>query len=198
MSYVTNILVAGIGGQGVMTAADIIAQAAIRAGHDVKKTEVAGMAQRGGVVTSHVRFGEHVYSPSITPGHADLLLAFEPAEALRWAGHLRTGAAALVNTFAQTPPVVSLGLFEYPDAPLEQLARYPISVSSLNAGDMAIGMGDRRLVNSLMLGAAARHLPFDSGLLKQALLDRFANKGGKTLTLNEQAFDAGYREPGKI
>lgn len=193
MSQITNVLIAGIGGQGVMTAADIIAQAAIRCGHDVKKTEVAGMAQRGGVVTSHVRFGERVHSPSIMPGSADLLLAFEPAEALRWAGHLRNGATALVNTFAQTPPVVSLGLYEYPAAPLEQLARHPVSTHSLDAGEMAIQMGDRRLINSIMLGAIARHLPFDSGLLKQALLERFATKGKHMLSLNEQAFEAGRR-----
>ncbi|HEY5790565.1 MAG TPA: 2-oxoacid:acceptor oxidoreductase family protein, partial [Gammaproteobacteria bacterium] len=80
----TNILVVGIGGQGVMTAAEILAEAALAEGFDVKKTEVAGMAQRGGMVTSHVRFGERVLSPSIAPGTADILVGFEVAEALRW------------------------------------------------------------------------------------------------------------------
>jgi Pyruvate/2-oxoacid:ferredoxin oxidoreductase gamma subunit len=80
----TNILVVGTGGQGVMTATEILAEAAIALGHDVKKTEVAGMAQRGGVVSSHLRFGPKVLSPQITPGSADVLLGFEAAEAMRW------------------------------------------------------------------------------------------------------------------
>ena len=94
---ITNILVAGIGGQGVMTAAEVLSQAALTQGFDVKKTEVAGMAQRGGVVTSHVRFGDRVLSPAIAPGEADILIGFEPAEALRWCTHLRPDGVAMVN-----------------------------------------------------------------------------------------------------
>jgi len=96
-STITNILVAGIGGQGVMTAAEILAQTALAQGFDVKKTEVAGMAQRGGVVTSHIRFGEKVNSPAIPKGEVDLLLGFEPAEAARWLDQLKPGGAILVN-----------------------------------------------------------------------------------------------------
>ena len=95
MSENTNILVVGIGGQGVMTATEILAEAAIALGHDVKKTEVAGMAQRGGVVSSHLRFGTRVLTPQITPGTADVLLGFESAEAMRWQHMGRDGAAAL-------------------------------------------------------------------------------------------------------
>jgi indolepyruvate ferredoxin oxidoreductase beta subunit len=80
MSDITNILVCGIGGQGVMTATEILSEAAIAEGHDVKKTEVAGMSQRGGVVTSHLRFGRKVLSPQIAPGTADVLLGFEAAK----------------------------------------------------------------------------------------------------------------------
>lgn len=86
---VTNILVVGIGGQGVMTAAEVLSQTALSQGYDVKKTEVAGMAQRGGVVTSHIRFGEKVLSPAIPEGEADILVGFEPAESLRWIHHLK-------------------------------------------------------------------------------------------------------------
>ncbi len=120
MSYAptTNILVCGIGGQGVMTATEILAEAAIAEGHDVKKTEVAGMAQRGGVVTSHLRFGPRVLSPQIEPGTADVLLGFEAAEALRWMHYLKQNAIALVNTARLVPPVVELGLFDYPDDPI--------------------------------------------------------------------------------
>jgi indolepyruvate ferredoxin oxidoreductase beta subunit len=94
---ITNILVAGVGGQGVMTATEILAQAAIAQGYDVKKTEVAGMAQRGGVVNSHLRFGHRVLSPVIPAGCADFLVAFEVAEGLRWSGDLRPGGVALVS-----------------------------------------------------------------------------------------------------
>ena len=114
---ITNILVVGIGGQGVMTAAEMLARAALAQGFDVKKTEVAGMAQRGGVVSSHVRFGPKVYSPQIEPGEADLLIGFEAAEALRWLPHLRPTGVAMVNTLRIAPPVVSTGLYAYPAAP---------------------------------------------------------------------------------
>jgi indolepyruvate ferredoxin oxidoreductase beta subunit len=103
---ITNILVCGIGGQGVMTAAEILAEAAMAEGHDVKKTEVAGMAQRGGVVTSHLRFGRKVLSPQIEPGTVQVLLGFEGAEALRWSHYLKPDGLALVNNARLVPPVV--------------------------------------------------------------------------------------------
>lgn len=192
MSGVFNILVVGIGGQGVMTAADIIAHAAIAEGLDVKKTEVAGMAQRGGVVTSHVRIGKQVLSPAITPGEADIMLAFEPAEALRWVSHMRPGATVMVNSYPQSPPVVSIGLFDYPEAPEQRLRDSPVNVISFDAGQMAIELGDRRLVNSIMLGAIAPHLRLNETSLKQALLGRFQSKGERLLALNDQAYQAGH------
>lgn len=193
-SAVTNILVAGIGGQGVMTAADILASTALTLGLDVKKTEVAGMAQRGGVVTSHVRFGEKVLSPSIPPGEAEILLAFEPAEALRWSCHLQPGGLAMVNTFAQEPPVVSIGLFDYPDNPMAEMARLPMTLHHYDAGHAAIELGDRRLVNSIMLGAISNHLSFPAEALLESLLQRFSRKGEKLVQLNQQAFELGQTE----
>ena len=188
---VTNILVVGIGGQGVMTAADILGTTALSLGYDVKKTEVAGMAQRGGVVTSHVRFGPKVYSPAIKPGTADLMLAFEPAEALRWAPHLKQDGVLMVNTYAQEPPVVSIGLFDYPEAPLEKVRAMGIETHDYNAGQSAIELGDRRLINSIMLGAISDYLPFPAETLQERLLERFRHKGDKLVTLNQQAFDLG-------
>lgn len=188
---VTNILVVGIGGQGVMTAADILATTALSLGYDVKKTEVAGMAQRGGVVTSHVRFGSKVYSPAIQQGDADMMLAFEPAEALRWANHLREEGIAMVNTFAQAPPVVSIGLFDYPDDPIGKMREMGVDTHDLNAGQAAIKLGDRRLINSIMLGAISDHLPFPAETLEENLLKRFQHKGDSLVTLNQQAFELG-------
>jgi indolepyruvate ferredoxin oxidoreductase beta subunit len=120
-SSVTNILVVGIGGQGVMTATEILAEAAIAMGHDAKKTEVAGMAQRGGVVSSHLRFGKKVLSPQIMAGTADLLVGFEAAESLRWCHYLRPGSLVLMNTSRLVPPVVDIGLYDYPDDPLAEI-----------------------------------------------------------------------------
>ncbi len=188
---VTNILVVGIGGQGVMTAADVLAQAALNLGYDVKKTEVAGMAQRGGVVTSHVRFGAKVLSPSIQPGEADMMIAFEPAEALRWHTHLKPDAVAMVNNYPLEPPVVSVGLFDYPDNPISQMQAEEVNLHDFNAGQAAIDLGDRRLVNSIMLGAIADHLPFSADDLLEALSQRFSHKGESLIALNQQAFELG-------
>ncbi len=190
---VTNILVVGIGGQGVMTAADILATTALSLGYDVKKTEVAGMAQRGGVVTSHVRFGPKVYSPAIKPGDADLMLAFEPAEALRWCSHLKDEGQAMVNTFAQEPPVVSIGLFDYPENPIGKIREMGVNLHDLDAGTAAIELGDRRLINSIMLGAISDQLPFPAEQLEENLLNRFRHKGEEIVALNQKAFDLGRK-----
>ena len=188
---ITNILVAGIGGQGVMTAAEVLAETAMVLGFDVKKTEVAGMAQRGGVVTSHVRFGSKVLSPGIAAGDADILLAFEPAEALRWHGHLKTNGIAMVNTYRQMPPVVNCGLFAYPDDPIASIRSQGTQVSAYDAGSTAIELGDRRLINSIMLGAIADQLPFSAEALLEQLLKRFQRKGAALVALNQRAFEAG-------
>ncbi len=188
-----NILVVGIGGQGVMTAAEILSEAALCAGLDVKKTEVAGMSQRGGVVTSHVRCGDQVLSPQIAPGEADVLLGFEPAEAMRWSHYLRRDGVARVNTLRLTPPVVTLGLYDYPQDPVAIMRENGVAVQDFDAGAVARRLGDIRLVNSVMLGAIADTLPFSAETLRDCVLSRFANKGVQVLELNRQAFDAGRR-----
>lgn len=192
---VTNILVSGIGGQGVLTATEILAEAAMELGFDVKKTEVAGMAQRGGVVTSHLRFGPKVLAPAIAPGTADLLLSFEAAEGLRWAGHLRPGALAVVNTQRVVPPVVTIGLFQYPDDPAAAMRAAGVNLLTLDAGAIARELGNLRLINTIMLGAASAHLPFGDALLRACILRRFATKPGMT-AINEQAFAAGREAAG--
>lgn len=190
-SKITNILVSGIGGQGVMTAAEILSQTALNQGFDVKKTEVAGMAQRGGVVTSHVRFGDKVLSPSIPDGEADILVGFEPAESLRWCGQLRPGGVAMVNRVRQEPPVVSLGLYDYPDDPVAQMRELGINVHAFDAGAIARDLGNSKLVNTVMLGAISRYLPFSGEILKDVILAAFKERKPKLVAINEQAFDAG-------
>lgn len=187
----TNILVVGIGGQGVMTATEILAEAAIALGHDVKKTEVAGMAQRGGVVSSHLRFGPKVLSPQITPGTADALLGFEAAEGMRWRHMLRPDGLALMNTGRLVPPVVDLGLYDYPDDPVAAVRAAGTRAFAFDASAIARELGDIRLGNTVMLGAISGHLPFPADVLEQCVLKRFASKKAELVELNRRAFAAG-------
>ena len=191
MSENTNILVVGIGGQGVMTATEILAEAAIALGHDAKKTEVAGMAQRGGVVSSHLRFGKKVLSPQVTPGTAHVLLGFEAAEGMRWQHMLRPDGIALMNTARLVPPVVELGLYDYPADPIAEMKAAGVHVVAFDATTIAQGLGDIRLGNTVMLGAIADHLPFSADDLLACVLKRFQKKGEKMVDLNRRAFEAG-------
>lgn len=190
-TVITNILVCGIGGQGVMTAAEILSQAAIARGFDVKKSEVAGMAQRGGVVVSHVRFGKKVFSPVITPGTADILLAFEVAEGSRWSDQLRPGGVAMVNTIKLVPPIVSVGLFKYPDDPVAQMRAAGVKVYDFDAGAIARELGDLRLVNTIMLGAISDYLPFPAEKLEEQIVGRFRARKPTMVEVNQKAFTAG-------
>lgn len=191
MSDITNILVVGTGGQGVMTATEILAEAAIALGHDVKKTEVAGMAQRGGVVSSHLRFGKRILSPQITPGQAHVLLGFEAAEGMRWRHMLRPDGLALMNTGRLVPPIVELGLYEYPLDPVAEVRAAGTRVFSFDASAIANELGDIRLGNTVMLGAISDYLPFPAEVIEQCILKRFASKKPALVELNRRAFTAG-------
>lgn len=187
----TNIMVVGMGGQGVMTASEILAQAALGLGYDVKKTEVAGMAQRGGVVASHLRFGDRVLSSAIGKGEANILVGFEPAEAFRWSPFLRADGVAMVNTLRQVPPVVSMGLFAYPDDPIADMRKAGVKVIDFDAGAIARELGEMRMINTVMLGAIADHLPFPAESLKAIIVDRFRARKPELADLNARAFEAG-------
>lgn len=188
---ITNIMIVGMGGQGVMTAAEVLAQAALKLGFDVKKTEVAGMAQRGGVVASHIRFGPRVLSSAIAPGEAHVLVGFEPAEALRWCGYLRADGVAMVNTLRQPPPVVNMGMFAYPDDPIANMREAGIRVFDFDAGSIARDLGEIRLVNTIMLGAIAEYLPFAPEALKDIIVEGFRARKPAVAELNAKAFDLG-------
>lgn len=190
-SDIINIIVVGIGGQGVLTAADIMAEAAFAMGYEVKKTEVAGMAQRGGGVTSHVRFGTRVLSPMVPMGGANFLLAFEIAEGMRWVHALGPNGLALVNPLKLMPPVVSIGLYDYPDDPLQTMRLTGVRVIDVDAGAVAREIGDLRLVNTVMLGSIADHLPFPASVLKEQVLARFRARKPTMVAKNDLAFEQG-------
>ncbi len=169
-----NVLLAGIGGQGVLTASQLLAEAAVQAGHDVKKSEVHGMAQRGGVVTSHVRIGRKVYSPTISSGEVDLLVAFEEAEAVRWQPEVRLGGTLIVNCLRVAPPVVNLGLFKYPDDPLASLRSFNGAFLPVEASALAVEGGSPRLAGTILMGAAAAVLPLSVEDWEASIRRRFA------------------------
>lgn len=186
----TDVLIVGIGGQGVMTAAETVARAAIAAGLDATKTEVAGMSQRGGVVCSQVRIGGHIEATEVRPGQAQLLVAFEAAEGLRWSHYLAPQGRAYVDSWRAAPPVVSSGQFEYPKAPADAMRAAGVDVVELDARSIAARFGDVRLANSVMLGAAAANLPFAPEVLRAEVLRRFGGNASLADS-NARAFDAG-------
>jgi len=186
----TDILVVGIGGQGVMTAAEALARAALAAGFDATKTEVTGMSQRGGVVCSQIRIGERVEASEIRPGEAGLLIAFEAAEGLRWRHYLAPQGKALVDRWRAVPPIVSSGVHEYPSDPAGEMRAAGVKVIELDARGVAERLGDVRLANSVMLGAAAASLPFSAAVLRRAILEQFG-RDAHTRDSNAAAFEAG-------
>lgn len=188
----TDILVAGIGGQGVMTAAEAIARAALEAGFEVTKTEVTGMSQRGGVVCSQLRIGGRVEASEVRPGSARLLIAFEPAEGLRWGHYLAADGCVLLDSWRAVPPIVSSGVHEYPENPAAALRAAGRNVLEIDAHAAAERLGDARLANSVMLGAAAASLPFPEDALRQQVLRRFGASAALAAR-NAAAFEAGRR-----
>jgi indolepyruvate ferredoxin oxidoreductase beta subunit len=157
-----NFLLVGVGGQGILTASDILAELGLRGGSDVKKSEVHGMSQRGGAVSSHVRFGTQVYSPLIARGEADFLLAFEQLEALRWVAFLHPEGKALVSTQRLPPISVTSGNGHYPEleAVRRELTGRAQQAVLLDAPQVAQELGNPRVANTVLLGALSTYLSF--------------------------------------
>ena len=181
----TNVLIVGVGGQGVLLASEILCEVAKVLGLDAKKSEVHGMSQRGGVVTSHVRFGKKVYSPLIPDGEADVILAFEIAEGLRWAGELKEGGTIIVNNQRIVPPIVSTGKFSYPDELEGKIREKAEKAIIIDAFDIASGLGNTRLVNTILLGVMSNSIDLEEEKWLE-VIERMAPKG--TGEINKKAF----------
>ena len=188
-----DLLITGVGGQGVILASNIISEAALAAGYDIKKTDTLGMAQRGGSVISHVRIGRQVYSPLIKEGSVDIMLALEKLEAARWSHYLRMGAVAIVNNHTLPPPSVSLGKEQYPtDTEVtELLKRRSDYIYFINATSRAGELGNARTFNVFLLGCISVFTPFRLSIWKEAIARRVPAKVKK---LNYAAFDEGRKE----
>jgi len=185
---VTNILIVGVGGQGVILASDIIAAVMMRAGHDVKKSEVHGMAQRGGSVTSHVRFGPKVYSPIIRKGEVDILFSFEQLETLRYLDFVGETSVILVNNQKILPPSVTMGKDVYPaDIPERLRERYP-RFTLVNALDAARDAGSIKAVNTALIGALSNCFSIEERLWQEVIASMLP---AKLIELNLKSFELG-------
>ncbi|HEY6011391.1 MAG TPA: indolepyruvate oxidoreductase subunit beta [Nitrospirota bacterium] len=185
---VFNILISGVGGQGVLLTSKIIAEAALLAGLDVKQSEVHGMAQRGGSVLSQVRFGDKVFSPIVSEGEADLLIGFEPLETARYLHYLREGGVVIYNTRPIGTIGVSIGKVEYPADIHETIKKNAPKVYAFDATDVAVSVGEKRAVNLVLVGAALRFLPIDEKIMENAITNAVPKK---LLEINQKAFAAG-------
>lgn len=183
---VTNVLIAGVGGQGAVLVSELLAQAALAAGHDVKQGEFHGVAQRGGAVFSHVRFGDRVYSPVTKRGEVDYLLALEKLEALRYAHFLEPGGTIILNDH-KVEPIRTGDERPYPEDSIEFLEGKGFNVVTAKATEMAIEMGNHRVANVVLLGvlAALVDIPLE---VWESTLERLPER---IRSLNQQAFAAG-------
>ena len=189
MTY--NIILAGVGGQGGLSVAVVIARAAMASGFLVKQSEVHGMSQRGGEVLAHLRISDReIQSPTIPKGCADLILAFEPLEALRYIAWLSAERGVVV---ASTTPIRNIP--DYPDiglvvAELEKLPRHRL----LDAESLAKAAGSARAANVVLVGAAANLIPVPSDAIERQILEVFARKGETILQANMRAFKDGQAQ----
>jgi indolepyruvate ferredoxin oxidoreductase beta subunit len=185
---VTNILVAGVGGQGVILASDVMADTFLKAGYDVKKSEVHGMAQRGGSVSSHVRFGEKVYSPIIKMGEVDYLCVMERMETLRWLQYCNKSTVILMDEVEVNPPIVNLGEMEYPEDIEEILRNNFKNFRIIPAAAIAAEAGVDRAANVVLTGALSMLLDIDQETWLNSVLARLPERLHE---LNKKAFLAG-------
>lgn len=188
-----NIMIVGVGGQGTLLTSRIIGKAALAAGFDVKISEVHGMAQRGGSVVTFVRFGEKVCEPIVEEGQADVIVAFERLEALRYAHFLKQDGVIVVNDCRIDPMTVVIGAKEYPEQILEGLEKQH-SIYAIDGQRIALELGNSKVLNSVVLGRAASFIGFD----QQLWLDTVAaTVPQKTVEINKAAFLKGYEAGSK-
>jgi indolepyruvate ferredoxin oxidoreductase beta subunit len=190
MNEKVNFLLAGVGGQGTLLASDVVAEVGMRLGLDVKKSEVHGMSQRGGAVVSHVRWGRAIASPLCERGTVDVFVAQEMLEALRWLDYLRPGGTVILSS-EQLPPVSTIfGKDVYPatERVLAVARQRAGRILMLDASAIAIGLGNRRTANSVLLGALAGVLDVDPADWLAVICEQVPARHQE---VNRQAFRAG-------
>ncbi len=184
-----SVLICGVGGQGILLASDILADVALETGYDVKKSEVHGMAQRGGSVVSHVRYGKKVHAPLIGVREADIILSFERLETLRSIDYLSEEGTVIVNDLEILPLPCSAGLEEYPDNTLESLRAITPKIEIVEGSRLAEKAGSAKAVNVVLLGTLAKHLDLPRENWLQVIDRRVPPK---TRKINRTAFEFGF------
>lgn len=187
-SPITNIVLSGVGGQGILLASGVVSHTAMASGYDVKTNEVHGMAQRGGSVIAQIRYGKRVYSPLVKRGEADFLLALEKAEAMRYADYLKDDGIAIINMQQIIPVTVSSGLGKYPDNIDDAISKQFPDAEALDCIAVARGIGNVRVANVVLIGMLSKHLPFDIETWKSVISQYVPDKA---LEANMTAFDTG-------
>jgi indolepyruvate ferredoxin oxidoreductase beta subunit len=187
---IVNVVTCGVGGQGVLLFTDVLADVAMRAGMDVKKSEVHGMAQRGGSVISQLRFGDKVFSPLIEETTADFIVGFEKLETLRYIHFLSRKGKVLVDSLEIPPMPVLTGATEYPKNVMDRIRERTENVYVVNAFDKAKELGETRTQNVIMLGALSKFLKFPFELYKASIEK---NVKAKFVELNLKAFEQGKK-----
>lgn len=184
-----DILMVGVGGQGTVLSSNIVCDVALANGYDVKKSEIHGMAQRGGSVVTHIRVGEKVYSPTIPEKSADILVSFERMEFLRYAEYYGDDTVLILNTQEIAPPTVADGSASYPEDKIDEVKKGFSKVYETDAISKAKELGNPKVAGMIVLGILAKSVPFKKEAWEQAIKDRVPPK---TIELNLKAFDLGY------
>jgi len=183
-----NIMLGGVGGQGLVLTTDVICKAALKAGYDVKSNDVIGLAQRGGMVWGSVRIGEKVHSPNIPAGKTDIILGLEPLEGQRWEHILNKNTKVILNTKEVYPTPSLLEKVQYPSEKIKEFyQRYEHYLSDFSAD--AKKLGNAKAANTVLLGVMAQFLPISTDIWKETLRE---NVPEKAIEVNMKAFDYGY------
>jgi indolepyruvate ferredoxin oxidoreductase beta subunit len=182
---ITNILLVGVGGQGILLASEILSETFMLAGFDVKKSEIHGMSQRGGSVVSHVRYGKQVFSPIVPEGEGDILFGFELMETARYLQLLKPGGTVVVNDLRIPPPSILMGQETYPEGLAEDIrSRFP-DFLLVDGQKLATEAGNPRAANTVLLGAVSKRLDIDEKFWLEALQKMVPPKA---LEINRKAF----------
>ena len=188
---IKNIMIVGVGGQGSLLASRILGNTALKLNFDVKVSEVHGMSKRGGSVVTCVRYGEKIYSPVICRGEADIIIAFEQLEALRWLNYLKKGGTVITSTQKINPMPVITGAAEYPENIIEKIADNGVKIFAVDAFERAKSAGNEKGANVVMIGALAKLMSGEVSkeIFVEALRDSMSEK---LFAVNLAAFEKGY------
>ena len=185
----SNIIIAGVGGQGTLLASRILGAVAIKEGYDVKVSEVHGMSQRGGSVITFVKYGKKVYSPIIDLGEADIILAFEELEALRWISYLKPNGKFIINTQKMDPMPVITGAAKYPENIIDKINEKCNNTLTIDALKYATEIGNVKVANVVLIGHMAKNTDIKKDVWVEAIKETVP---AKFVELNIKAFEAGY------